>query len=147
MLLFSMSAAWAGPAVGVMVGGGVPLDRDVSDPGAQLGLYGGYRASVGPVHLQPEVILRSNLAAPAAALNVGGAVTFLGPISPGVYWHTGVGLIYDEVQPVMDFGALAEVHAVGPLAVGLRVGWQKDEPEPVASDDWLVLHLTVGLDL
>jgi hypothetical protein len=158
-LLVSLSAAHAGPAVGVMVGGALPLATDtLSDPGAQLGLYAGYRKSIGPVHLQPELVFRTNTgAAPLEGTEggsqlsalAGGAVTFLGPVSFGPYAH--VGLAVQDIGPVYDAGLMAEFTAVGPLAVGLRLGWQDErvgecpvcELEP--AKNWLVGTVTAGL--
>jgi hypothetical protein len=158
-LLASLSVAEAGPAVGVMVGGALPLAMDTSsDPGAQLGLYAGYRKSIGPVHLQPELVVRSNTGArPEDGTDggsqfsavVGGAVTFLGPVSFGPYAH--LGLAVQDIGPVYDAGLMAEVTAVGPLAVGLRLGWQDERVgycpacalEP--AKNWLTGTLTAGL--
>ena len=119
--------AFAGAAFGVTVGPVVPLDRQTTlDAGMQYSAYFGDRASIGPVHLQPELVGRWNAAADAGALGAGGAVTLsIGPVALGPYAHVGVALSRN-FGPAGDIGALGEITLLKPLFLGLRTGWQRD---------------------
>ena len=154
VLVFLAQAAHAGFQVGALAGAGVPLDADTSStaPGIEGGIYAGYRASLGPLHLQPELLGRLNTGAPAGGAALGALATFGTLVNFGAYAHGGIGIVgYPE--PTFDAGAVAEVRPpVIPLAVGLRIGWEKVNPAQdkcgncaQPSDQWLMVAATVGL--
>lgn len=145
--MWLVQTALAGPAAGVTASLGAALDRaDRPALGAITGFYAGYRVDLGPLHLQPELVGRWNGgAAGAAALVLGGAVTVFNPVRVGAYVHTGFGAA--DGRSVSDAGVMAELALPGPLAVGLRAGWQKDDPAVRSpAENWLQVGLTAGLD-
>lgn len=155
MVLVLVSAqAFAGFQAGAVAGAGVPLDSPTASrtPGIEGGVYVGYRASVGPLHLQPEVLGRLNTEAPAGGLAVGGLATFGALVNFGVYAHAGIGVV-GYTEPTFDAGGVLEVRPpLAPVAVGLRIGWEDISPAkyrcgdcPQPAEQWLMIGATAGV--
>ena len=150
-----MSNAHAGFSAGALASAAVPISADSdSSPGSELGLWLGWRVSVGPIHVRPEVQGLLNNASSVGNVAVGGNVTFLGPVHVGPYVHMGLGL-GDGGKPTTDLGLVAEF-TPGPLLVGLRLGWENLPGADIdchslngacgaPSDHWLTAGLEVGL--
>lgn len=154
VLVMLSQAAFAGFELGLIGGAGLPLDRPTASeaPGLESGVYAGYRGSVGPLHLQPELVGRLNSGGPAGGAVLGGLATFGSVVSVGGFAHGGIEIVGAN-EPTFDAGAVAEVRPpLAPLAVGLRIGWERANPaqdrcgdcDP-PSDQWLVLAATAGL--
>jgi hypothetical protein len=122
MLLLWTMAAWAGPAIELSGGGAIPLDSPTaSGNGAQGGLAIGYRKKVGPVALQPELVLRTNLQAPVIVAGAGAQVVVGKPVGVGAYAHLGIG-VQGYPQPSPDAGLQLVVDPPTPLVLALRAG-------------------------
>jgi hypothetical protein len=154
VLVFLSQAAFAGFQAGALAGAGVPLESPTASeaPGIEGGLYAGYRGSVGPLHLQPELVGRLNSGGPAGGVALGAVATFGALMNLGVFAHGGVGVVgYNE--PTFDAGAVAEVRPpLAPVALGLRIGWERVSPLhfkcgncPQPSDQWLMVTATAGV--
>jgi hypothetical protein len=128
MLLLWATAAWAGPAVELSGGGAIPLDADTaSGNGPQGALAVGYHKRVGPVAVQPEVLVRTNLQAPVIVAGAGAQVVVGKPVGFGAYAHLGIGL-QGYLQPSPDAGLQLVIDPPTPLVLALRAGWEWDHP-------------------
>lgn len=151
-MLAILSLSFAGATVGGFGGAVFPLDSWTSSAsGSEVGLYGGLRLGGDALIIQPEVVLRFNLAAPALALAPG--VVLLGPepVRVGGYVHLGIpDFIWQYPFPGGDGGLIIEMDAGLGATVGLRAGWEWVHPVhvkcdcPQASDQWLMVGATAG---
>jgi hypothetical protein len=148
VMFLAATGAQAGVVLGIDGGPAVPLQgEDDTDAGAVFSLHGGYRATVGILHVRPELTARWNLGGKVGQAALGVVGTFGAGAAFGPYAHIGVP-IDGDFGPVADAGLLFEVALPGlPLLLHARSGWEMERTNGSGSSDWFVAAVGISLDL